>query len=195
MVPMRCMRLSSTDRRELLALARESIERALELGACALYPQRQHSLVQQEHRASFVTLRLKGELRGCCGSMDATRPLAEDVWRNAWTSAFRDPRFAPLTAAECADTHLHVSVLHPLEQLPALQEEALLAQLRPDIDGLVLELGAARATFLPSVWAQFPDPRAFVRHLKLKAGWSAEFWSPQMRAWRYLTEGFGDGEM
>lgn len=183
---------SSTERRELLALARESIERALTLSAFAPYPQRLRAPFHERRRSSFVTLRIRGELRGCCGSMDAPRPLAEDVWRNAWASAFGDPRFPPLTGQEWPNTHLHISVLRPLEPLTAPTEDALLSELRPGVDGLVLELGAARATFLPSVWKQLPDPRLFVQHLKEKAGWPPDFWSAQIRAWRYEADSFGE---
>jgi AmmeMemoRadiSam system protein A len=143
-------------------------------------------------RATFVTLRLGDVLRGCCGSIEARTSLAEDVWRNAWASAFADPRFPPLTAVEYAQIDLHVSVLSPLERVPVTSERELLSILRPHIDGVLLQLGAARATFLPAVWESLPDPAEFVEQLKLKAGWRSDFWSPQIEAWRYQTESFGE---
>lgn len=124
--------------------------------------------------------------------MNALRPLAEDVWHSAWASAFADPRFPPLEAVEYPRFDLHISVLSEFEPLRVADEAALLQMLRPDVDGLALEMGAARATFLPAVWEQIPDPAQFLRELKLKAGWRADFWSPQIRVSRYTTESFGE---
>jgi AmmeMemoRadiSam system protein A len=185
------MTLDASQRRRLLALARDSIERGLagrDLPDC---PDEAAGADLALVRASFATLTLAGELRGCCGSLQATRPLAADVWRNAWAAAFADPRFAPLARHEYPGIDLHISVLSPLEPLEAASEQQLLAALRPGTDGLVLELDAARATFLPAVWEQLPDAGDFVRHLKHKAGWAPRFWSPRIRAFRYTTESFG----
>ena len=143
-------------------------------------------------RSSFVTLRRGEELRGCCGTLDAPRPLAEDVWRNAWAAAFNDYRFPPLTASEWPHMNVHLSLLTVPEPLDVATEEELLAELRPSIDGLILESDAGRATFLPVVWEQIPDPVQFVRQLKMKAGWSATYWSNRVRCSRYTTESFGE---
>ena len=189
------MNLAAPERRELLALARASIDCALANGphgqlvpfTAALLPS---GLTVR--RSSFVTLRLGAELRGCCGTLDAPRPLAEDVWRNAWAAAFSDYRFAPLTAAEWPRVSLHLSLLTPPERLDITSEAQLLTVLRPSVDGLVLESETGRATFLPAVWEQLADPVHFVRQLKLKAGWPAGFWSNGVRAWRYTTESFDE---
>jgi AmmeMemoRadiSam system protein A len=137
-------------------------------------------------------LRRGAELRGCCGTLDAPRPLAEDVWRNAWAAAFSDYRFPPLTAAEWPYMNLHLSLLTVPERLDVTSEEQLLAMLRPSVDGLILETDTGRATFLPAVWEQLPDPAQFVRQLKLKAGWPATYWSDRVRVARYETESFGE---
>jgi AmmeMemoRadiSam system protein A len=190
------MNLATPERRELLALARASINSALSNGGPAgqLVPFTQTLLTPEltVRRSSFVTLRLGAELRGCCGTLDAPRPLAEDVWRNAWAAAFGDYRFPPLTAAEWPRVSLHLSLLTAPEPLAVTTEEELLAALRPSVDGLILESATGRATFLPAVWEQIPDALHFVRQLKMKAGWSAGYWSPHIRAWRYTTESFGE---
>jgi AmmeMemoRadiSam system protein A len=116
------------------------------------------------------------------------------VWRNAWASAFADPRFSPLEADEWLNADIHISVLTPLERLDVVEEQELLDRLRPHIDGLVLERDDARATFLPDVWEQLPNPVDFVHHLKQKAGWPARSWSPHIKIWRYTTEVFGENE-
>jgi AmmeMemoRadiSam system protein A len=180
------------ERRALIALARESIDAGLALRALGLFPQRSFSPALNEPRSAFVTLRIGGDLRGCCGSVAPSQALHQEVWRSAWASAFSDPRFAPLSRAEWPRTHVHLSILERAQLLDASSEQVLLQQLRPGIDGLTLELGAARATFLPAVWDQLPNPHEFLRHLKAKAGWSEDFWSPQIHAERYRAESFGE---
>jgi uncharacterized protein len=190
------MSLATPERRKLLALARASIDSALSNGRAALAPFSAGAVAPglAVRRSSFVTLRRGEELRGCCGTLEAPRPLAEDVWRNAWAAAFNDHRFSPLTAAEWPHVNVHLSLLTPPEPLDVTSEEQLLALLRPAIDGLILESDIGRATFLPAVWEQIPEPAQFVRHLKMKAGWPATYWSNRVRAFRYGTESFGEEE-
>ena len=190
------MNLVTPERRELLALARASIDSSLQAGQPAGQPVPfTRALLPPGlavRRSSFVTLRCGQALRGCCGTLDAPRPLAEDVWRNAWAAAFSDYRFPPLAAAEWPQVSLHLSLLTAPERLEVTSEAQLLALLRPPIDGLILEAETRRATFLPAVWEQLPDPVQFVRQLKMKAGWPSGYWSERIRAWRYTTESFDE---
>ena len=140
--------------------------------------------------AVFVTLLKDGELRGCIGSLEARRPLVEDVSQHAWDAAFNDPRFAPLQAEELEGLTLHLSRLAQPELLDVASEPELVDRLRPGIDGLILEEGRRRATYLPQVWTQIPDAARFVRFLKRKGGWPERYWSPAMRVWRYEVEEF-----
>lgn len=141
-----------------------------------------------ESAATFVTLRLAGELRGCIGSIEAFRALGEDVHHNARAAAFRDPRFAPVAAHEIAALEIEVSVLAPPQPLEVASEAEALSALRPGIDGVVLEYGSCRATFLPQVWEGIPDPREFLAELKLKARLPARFWHRDLRLARYSVE-------
>ena len=171
----------------LRAVAREAIEFRLREGQepetdISLYPPRLH-----EPRATFVTLRRHGELRGCTGSLKATRPLVADVVHNACRSAFGDPRFAPLSEAELVGLAVSVSLLSPLEPLCVASEQGLLEALQPGIDGLVLSDGGACATFLPSVWENLPEPQAFLDALRRKAGLSPGHWSETIRFERYTV--------
>lgn len=143
-------------------------------------------------RASFVTLEIDGHLRGCIGMLEACRPLAEDVAKNAIAAAFHDPRFPPLTYKEFESIEIHISVLSPPEEIYFTSEADLLAQIRPGIDGLILEEGVRPGTFLPSVWEELPDKTQFFAHLKLKAGLSGLYWSDTLRVFRYTAEYFGD---
>lgn len=124
--------------------------------------------------------------------MEPQHSLAGDVWRNAWASAFNDPRFPPLTSAEYPQIDVHISALSRLELLPSMTETELSAALRPGIDGLLLRRGTSQATFLPSVWDQVAEPGEFVRHLKQKAGWPASFWAADVQIYRYTAESFGE---
>jgi len=142
----------------------------------------------REAGASFVTLTLNGRLRGCIGSLAAHRALIDDVRHNAVAAAFSDPRFEPLAAREFEAVRIEVSVLSAALPIAWATESDLLAQLRPQVDGIVLERGARRATFLPQVWESLPDPREFMAQLKAKAGLPGDFWAPDMRVSRYTVE-------
>jgi AmmeMemoRadiSam system protein A len=145
-----------------------------------------------EPGASFVTLHVGEELRGCIGSLQAHRPLICDVAENAFSAAFRDPRFPPLKDAELKNINLDISVLSQAERMVFDSEQDLLKQIRPNVDGLILKDGNYRGTFLPSVWESLPDAKQFLQHLKRKAGLPADHWSDKLEVWRYTTESIGD---
>ena len=144
--------------------------------------------------ASFVTLHRQGRLRGCIGTLQPTRALLDDVRAHAVAAALRDPRFAPLSAAEFADLAIEVSVLGPMEPLPVRNEAEALQHLRPGADGLLLEWQQRRATFLPQVWAQLPTPQAFMAALKQKAGLAPDFWADNLRLSRYTVRSYSHDE-
>jgi len=166
----------------VLALARSAI--AEKLGLAGMLDPVSHARLE-EPSATFVTLKQAGGLRGCVGSLQAVRALRDDVRANAVAAAFRDPRFAPLEASELPRTSLEVSLLSAEERIEAVSERQLLAQLRPGVDGVILEYGRHRATLLPQVWAQVSDPRDFFAALKVKAGLPEDFWTEGMLISRY----------
>ena len=168
----------------LLIVARNTIATALD-EACRAYEEAPQLSMPG---ATFVTLTHHGELRGCIGSLEATRALRTDVENNAKAAAFRDPRFAPLTRHEYPDTAIEISLLSAAEPLVATDEKHARTILRPGIDGVVLEFGRARATFLPQVWEQLPEPDQFLCHLKRKAGLPADFWHHSVRLSRYTVQ-------
>jgi AmmeMemoRadiSam system protein A len=148
-----------------------------------------------EPGASFVTLTRHGELRGCIGSLIAERPLRDDVEHNARAAAFRDPRFPPVTRREYLEIEVEVSLLSALEPLTFESETELLTLLRPGVDGLLLEHGWQRGTFLPQVWEQLPEPQAFLAHLRRKAGLPTDFWATDLRVSRYTVTKWREREM
>ena len=182
--------MNNAQKAELLALARASIQHGLETGQPLAIDLQHYPAELIVKRASFVTLEHQGQLRGCIGMLEASRPLVQDIAENAFAAAFRDPRFPPLSAAEFADLDLHISILSPAEAIIFTSEQDLIEQLNPGIDGLILQEGYRRGTFLPSVWEQLPDAQQFLRHLKQKAGLPADYWSDSLKVFRYSTEMF-----
>jgi AmmeMemoRadiSam system protein A len=170
----------------LVAIAREAIARGCEPEA----PPRWEEPWLSAPGATFVTLVLDGDLRGCIGSLEARRPLGDDVAHNAYAAAYHDPRFPPVTPEEIARLQVEVSVLSGREPVRATSEAEALATLRPGVDGIFLEFQDRRATSLPQVWENLPDPADFLGELRRKAGLPAGFWHPDVRLSRYTVEKF-----
>jgi hypothetical protein len=139
----------------------------------------------QQNGASFVTLTKNNELRGCIGSLQSYQTLADDVRSNAIAAAFHDTRFAPLSRDEYNQIKVEVSVLSPMQTVDFVSQADLLAKLRPNIDGVVMEYAGHRGTFLPQVWEQIPDKQSFLNQLKLKAGLPIDFWDNGIKVERY----------
>ena len=167
----------------LLAIARESLAAALGLGD----ESSRDEPWLREPGATFITLRRLGDLRGCVGTIQAYRPLLDDVRSNARAAAFSDTRFPPVRPAEYAAISLEVSLLSPCEPFEVDGEHEAVRRLRPGTDGVVFEFQGHRSTFLPQVWEQLPDPWDFLAHLKNKAGFPSSFWDPEVKLWRYTV--------
>jgi AmmeMemoRadiSam system protein A len=186
------MPFTPEEQQTLLTLARETItsaahDRALPSVNLDAVPE---SL--QRAGACFVTLTLEGELRGCIGSLEAQRPLVLDVRENAMGSACRDPRFPPVCPEELDDLHIEISVLSAPQPLSYDGPDDLLVKLRPGVDGVVVERGWHRATFLPQVWEKLPDPLQFIERLCYKAGLSPDAYRryPDLDIYTYQVEEF-----
>lgn len=167
----------------LLPIARSAI-------SCALgnvFNADENAAWLQEPGACFVTLTQNRQLRGCIGTLHAHRALLADVKANAEAAALRDPRFAPLCAMELNHIEIEVSLLSTLRALNFSCEADVLTQLRPGMDGVMLEFGRYRSTFLPQVWEQLPGAAEFIAQLKRKAGLPADFWSEEIRISRYTV--------
>ncbi|NCF24443.1 MAG: AmmeMemoRadiSam system protein A [Gammaproteobacteria bacterium] len=142
--------------------------------------------------ATFTTLHVEGRLRGCCGTLEAARPLAADVAHSAFRAAFRDPRFDPVGKHELQAIRLEVSVLSPMESIPVSDEADLLERLTPGVDGLVIAADGRDATFLPKVWEMLPDPQQFLAALKAKCGLADDYWSERLEFRRYRTTSYSE---
>lgn len=180
--------LEQNNRQRLLELAAASVKYGLNHNHAMPVTCEDYPAELQERRASFVTLTIKQQLRGCIGTLAASRPLVEDIVENAFAAAFRDPRFPPLQENEYDLLHYHLSILNPPVPMQFSSEADLISQLQPGSDGLILEDLGHRGTFLPSVWESLPDRKEFFRHLKSKAGLSPLHWSPTLKVQRYTVE-------
>lgn len=186
--------LGQEDRSTLLRLAREAIRHGLEDGQRLRVDLSEYDEVLRKQAACFVTLQKNGNLRGCIGTLQGYQPLVADVAEHAHTAAFGDPRFPPLSEDELDKIEISVSVLGEPEEINVSDEQDLCRQLVPGTDGVILEYGSLRGTFLPSVWESLPDCAEFVRHLKQKAGLAPDFWADGIRIHRYRTESFSESD-
>lgn len=179
---------SETEREILTNVARQSILCGLEQHHSLLVNIADYSEALQEQRATFVTLNIDDNLRGCIGTLSPCRPLVDDIAHNAYAAAFSDPRFPALTTPEYERLEYHISVLSSTSPMQFDSQADLLSQIRPEVDGLVLEDQGYRGTFLPSVWEQLPTVEEFFSHLKLKAGLPSNYWSDTLQVSRYTVE-------
>lgn len=188
MGPMPLVELSEIDKVLLKQVAHESVRSAVCDGR--LFTVDRESCTERLvlPGACFITLLKQGVLRGCMGTLEAHRPLLDDVISNANSAAMRDPRFPPISRGELDQLALSISVLSEPQEMVVATESELLSKIVPNVDGLILQDGAHRATYLPAVWAQLPNPQDFVRELKCKAGLSQDYWSETLKCFSYQVE-------
>lgn len=185
--------LTDEEKQTLLRLAREAVETAVR--GLALPPVDKQALTPalRENGASFVTLTIHGELRGCIGALEAYQPLIEDVREHAIAAALKDPRFPPVSENELSRIHIEVSRLTSPTALEYANAEDLLKKLRPHIDGVILRHGHRRATFLPQVWEKIPDPVEFLEELCYKMGERGNLWrEAKLQVLTYQVEEFNE---
>ncbi len=168
--------LTLEEKQELLALARQALEHGVRgqplpaLDDASLTPN------LRADGASFVTLTVRGNLRGCIGALEPYQPLAQDVREHAVAAALEDYRFPPVQERELADIDIEVSRLTQPVPLEYSTADDLLAKLRPGVDGVILKDGFRRATFLPQVWEKVADKEEFLSHLCMKMGAPSDQW-------------------
>ena len=126
--------------------------------------------------ASFVTLTIHGELRGCIGALEPYQPLVQDVREHAVAAALEDPRFPPVSPDELDRIEIEISRLTVPQMLEYTDSGDLCARLRPGVDGVILRDGYRRATFLPQVWDKIPDKVEFLENLCYKMGAAPDTW-------------------
>ncbi len=157
--------LTERDGKLLILHARDAIAKELNLpGLNPNFPK-----WGDQKGASFVTLLMDRSLRGCIGSLAAYRGIVIDVRENAVSSAFKDPRFPPLSVEELGLVKIELSILTPLKRIEVKDFDDFVKKIEPFKDGVVVQHGLKKATFLPSVWEQLPQHSTFLHYL-LKKG-------------------------
>ena len=141
--------------------------------------------VLTQYGASFVTLKRKGLLRGCIGSIYPTKPLILDLIDNAKNAAFQDSRFIPLEPHELNDLEISISILSSIERIQFKDERDLLSKIYPH--GVILSERDKRAVYLPVVWEQLPEKDVFLNSLKEKAGLPPNYFSRTIEAYKFDT--------
>lgn len=172
-MPERGFSLPESDRRELVLLAREVVTRRVSglPGPDLEEWKGRMSPAVSRSAGVFVTLFADGDLRGCIGYIEGLKPLAEAVADNAFSAAFRDPRFNPVEKAEYSGLSFKISVLTPLEPVKDVSEIIV------GRHGLVLSAQGRRGVFLPEVPVeQGWDLTAYLEHLGGKAGLDRHAW-------------------
>lgn len=183
--------LTEEEKKTLLQVARQALEcgvRGKKLPALSL-----ESVTPRlrEHGASFVTLTIHGDLRGCIGALEPYQPLIQDVREHAIAAALEDPRFPPVQPDELDQIQVEVSRLTVPERLEYKDAQDLLARLRPHADGVILRDSFRRATFLPQVWEKIPDKAEFLDDLCYKMGAAPDLWRHKhIEVFTYQVEEF-----
>jgi AmmeMemoRadiSam system protein A len=184
--------LSIHEKKCLLDLAWQSLEEAVAAGDLSPWSPEGFPSRLLENGATFITLYYNGKLRGCVGAVEARRPLAEDVRGNTVAAAFHDPRFSRVQAPELEGITIAISILSPLQELVYSDADDLIGQIRPRVDGILINQGEQRATFLPKVWEKIPEPPRFLSVLCEKMGVPEDTWQTErLRVFVYQTDDFG----
>lgn len=183
--------LTDGEKHILLNVAREAIEHTVRGKPLPPLPAESSSAALTANGASFVTLTLRGNLRGCIGALEAYQPLIEDVREHAIAAAMQDPRFDPVHESELPRIHIEVSRLTEPQELEYASSADLLAKLHPHVDGVILKHRSRRATFLPQVWEKIPDPAEFLNELCHKMGERGNLWrETKLQVYTYQVEEF-----
>lgn len=180
-------KLSEHEKAELFTLLQQVIENGIEYQQCLL-PESPSSQALLQHAASFVTLYISGELNGCIGTCKAKEAMWVDVCKNSYSSAFEDHRFNAIRSSELSQLSIDISILSELSAIVNDGEQALLDELVPGKDGLILKKAAFQVVILPTVWRNLSRPDLFVSALKQKAGWPENYWSKDIEIFRFNTQ-------
>ncbi len=184
-------RLTNDEKQALLRIARGALNRGVRGGDLPSAEREELSPRLKEPGASFVTLTIKGQLRGCIGALEPYQPLAQDVREHAVAAALEDPRFPRVSPEELDQIEIEISRLTLPQKLEYQDAADLLSRLRPSIDGVILREGWRRATFLPQVWEKIPDKAAFLDNLCMKMGAGAGTWrTKHLEVLTYQVEEF-----
>ena len=182
--------LDDTSKKSLLLIARAAMPAPSAIGVTPVadpVPNPQSPIPGDLLAGAFVTLRIKGELRGCIGYPEAELPLVAVVERCAVSAAISDPRFPPLSAAEWSEVDLEISVLGPIEPVDDIQQVVV------GRDGLIVEFGRRRGLLLPQVAVEWQwDASEFAAQTCIKAGLPRDAWQKGAKLFKFEAEVFSE---
>lgn len=170
------MIIGRNEQQYLLQLARKCLTYFFESGEEYMLAAEEVPEELRVERATFVTLTKFGQLRGCIGRLEASQMLYLDVMEHSYAAAFSDYRFDPLVLEEMKDIRIEISILSEPEVLKYTDASDLIVLLEQQRPGVILSDGLRQATFLPQVWEELSDPKAFLDQLCLKAGLDKNAW-------------------
>lgn len=188
--------LNADEKQTLLRLAREALQQGVAGQTMPVLNLQNLPPALRATGASFITLTIAGELRGCIGALEPYQPLAEDVREHAVAAALEDPRFPPVSREEVGRIKIEISRLTLPQDLEYTDAEDLLGKLHPHADGVILRDGMRRATFLPQVWEKIPDKEQFLDNLCYKMGAAPDTWRRRhLEVLTYQVEEFEEGQI
>jgi len=184
-------KLNQAEQEILLKIAREALEKSVQGKPLPKVKLNVLPPALQNDGASFVTLTKSARLRGCIGALQPYQPLAIDVQEHAVAAALQDFRFPNVKPTELELINIEVSVLSPKKPIRYEGPQDLVNQLRPNIDGVVLQDGLRKATFLPQVWEKIADPELFLSQLCVKMGAPGDLWrNKPLQVYTYQVQEF-----
>lgn len=178
--------LTTEQKKVLLKLARDTIEKYLKDGSLMALPEAKGIL--GEICGAFVTLHKDGELRGCIGNMIGQCPLVETIRNMAIAAATEDPRFPEVSLKEMGEIDIEISVLSPLKRIKDVSE------IEVGTHGILMRRGARQGVLLPQVAVEWKWNRdEFLKHTCQKAGLSSDAWKdPDTVIEIFSAEVFGE---
>lgn len=187
--------VSKEEAQILLKLARACIKGKLKKNSLEIkhLSQKISQDILRVKRGVFVSLHKRGKLRGCIGNIEPVKTLGNGVKENAVYAAFKDSRFPPLTLDELAGVDIEISILTAPEKMDYTDARDLITNLIPHTHGVIIIKNHHKATFLPQVWDQLPDPQDFLTHLCIKAGLAGDEWEKGgLTIHTYQVQSFGE---
>ena len=183
--------LSEIDKKKLLKIAREAITCVVRNEQLERIKLQEHSQLLRDPGASFVTLTIRGKLRGCIGTLEANQPLVLDVQEHAVAAAMKDYRFSVVREEELQLISIEISRLTPVHLMDYSTPEDLISKIRVNVDGVLIKANGKRATFLPQVWDKVSDPEQFLSQLCMKMGAPPDLWrGKHLQIYTYQVEKF-----
>jgi AmmeMemoRadiSam system protein A len=177
--------LSKKEQKELLKIARQTIVEYVTSRKVPAVVTTAPGL--NLHSGCFVTVKQKGELRGCIGNFVSDQPLYQLVQEMAISASTRDPRFYPMKVDDLADFSLDISVLSPLEKAASAEE------IQVGKHGIYIIKGSYRGVLLPQVATEYGWNRdQFLRHTCIKAGLPEDAWQGDCDIYIFSAQVFGD---